>query len=114
MDIRSSVAALALSGDGGVDYRYMAQDVLVPFITVFALALFVIGMMSYRRTGHPKIAAVSGAFLIFFVKGVIMSAGLYTGYMALDVSDSFVLAFDVLLVMDLVILTLLYMALFRK
>ena len=43
-----------------------------------------------------------------------MSIGLYTDFLALDFSDSFVLAFDVLLVMDLVILTLLYFAVFRK
>ncbi len=105
----------ASSGGGEeVDYWYMAQDVLIPFILVFALALFVIGFMSWRRTGHPKIAAVSAAFFIFFVKGVVMSVGLYTDFLALDISESFVIAFDVLLVMDLVILSLLYFAIFRK
>ena len=105
--------ARASSGDE-VNYWYMAQDVLIPFITVFALALFIVGMISWRRSGHPKIAVVSGAFLIFFLKGVIMSIGLYTDVLALDVSDGFVLAFDLMLVMDLAILTLLYVAIFRK
>jgi hypothetical protein len=97
-----------------VDYWYMAQDVLIPFILVFALALFFIGYMSWRRSGHPRIAAVSAAFFMFFVKGVIMSVGLYTDFLALDISEGFVLAFDILLITDLLILTLLYMAMFRK
>jgi heme A synthase len=92
----------------------MAQDVLIPFITIFAVTLFVIGMLSWRRTENPKIATVSLAFFVFFLKGVIMSIGLYTPYMSLDISAEFVLAFDVILVLDLVILTLLYLAIFRK
>ena len=105
---------LSSAADAEVNYWYMVQDVLIPFITVFALTLFIIGYQSYRRSEHPKIAAVSVAFLVFFIKGVIMSVGLYTDYLALDISDEFVLAFDILLVLDLVILALLYLAIFRK
>jgi hypothetical protein len=111
-----SLLEIALDSSSGdsINYWYMVQDVLIPFITVFALALFFIGWESYRRSEHPKIAAVSLAFLIFFIKGAIMSVGLYTDYMALDISESFVPAFDVLLVLDLAILTLLYLAIFKK
>ena len=108
-------APFLLAGeDAEVNMWYMAQDVLIPFITVFALALFVIGFISWRRTEHPKIAAVSAAFFLFFVKGVIMSVGLYSDFLELDISEDFVAAFDLLLVMDLLILVVLYMAVFRK
>lgn len=50
---------------------------LIAWVTVFSLALFVIGYLSYRRTGHPKLLAVSIAFLLYFIKGVVMALGLY-------------------------------------
>lgn len=50
---------------------------LIAWVTVFSLALFIIGYVSYRRTGHPKLLAVSIAFLLFFIKGVVMALGLY-------------------------------------
>ena len=116
MDISEFALAPILASSTGeqVNYWYMAQDALIPFITVFALTLFFIGFLSWRRTQHPKIAAVSAAFMIFFIKGVIMSLGLYTDWLSMDVSEGFVVAFDILLVLDLVILTLLYIAIFRK
>lgn len=109
----ASGVARALA-DGEVNYWYMVQDVMIPFITVFSLTLFLIGWQSYRRTDHPKILGVSLAFLVFAVKGVILSLGLYTDLFTLDVSEGFVAAFDLLLALDLIILTLLYVAVFRK
>jgi hypothetical protein len=50
---------------------------LIAWVTVFSLALFVIGYLSYRRTGNPKLLAVSTAFLLYFIKGVVMALGLY-------------------------------------
>jgi len=50
---------------------------LIAWVTVFSLALFVIGFLSYRRTGNPKLLAVSTAFLLYFIKGVVMALGLY-------------------------------------
>ena len=50
---------------------------LIAWVTVFSLALFIIGYVSYRRTGHPKLLAVSIAFLLYFIKGVVMALGLY-------------------------------------
>jgi len=50
---------------------------LIAWVTVFSLALFVIGYIAYRRTGHPKLLAVSLAFVLYFIKGVVMALGLY-------------------------------------
>jgi hypothetical protein len=50
---------------------------LIAWVTVFSLALFVIGFLSYRRTGNPKLLAVSTAFLLYFIKGIVMALGLY-------------------------------------
>lgn len=60
-----------------MNYIEEVINFLIAWVTVFSLALFIIGYVSYRRTGHPKLLAVSIAFLLFFIKGVVMALGLY-------------------------------------
>ena len=76
-------------------YEYLIQDMLLAWVAIFAFALL-----------------IAAGFALFFVKGVLMSAALYTGHM--DVSSSFVIFLDILIVIDLLILVLLYFAMFKK
>jgi hypothetical protein len=92
--------------------EYLIQDVLLAWIAIFAAALMVIAIISYRRTGNRKIMFIGAGFALFFVKGIIMSVALYTGHM--DVSSGFVLFLDFLIILDLLILLILYFAIFRK
>ncbi|UCH89803.1 MAG: hypothetical protein JSV49_03920 [Thermoplasmata archaeon] len=92
--------------------EYLVQDVLLAWIAIFAGALLAIAIISYRRTKNPKILYIAGGFALFFSKGIIMSIALYTGHM--DVSSSFVIFLDLLIIIDLIILLLLYFAMFRK
>jgi hypothetical protein len=63
--------------DDAMDMVRELVNFLIAWVTVFSLALFVIGFLSYRRTGNPKLLAVSTAFLLYFIKGVVMALGLY-------------------------------------
>jgi hypothetical protein len=46
------------------------------WIMVFALILFIVSMVAYRRTKSKRVLIVSIAFGIFFVKGIVLSLGL--------------------------------------
>lgn len=94
---------------------YYIQDVLIAWITVFALTLLVIGVVSYRRTANRKILYITVGFALFFIKGVILSVGLYTGVLSSsNIPTSFVIHLDILLVLDLLILSFLYLAIFKR
>ena len=93
-------------------YEYLIQDMLLAWVAIFAFALLIIAVISYKRTKNKKILYIAAGFALFFVKGVLMSAALYTGHM--DVSSSFVIFLDILIVIDLLILVLLYFAMFKK
>ena len=95
-----------------VDFAYMIQDILLAFIVVFSAALLAIAIISYRRTENRKILFIAAGFACFFAKGIIMSIALYTDNF--DVSGSFVPFMDALILIDLLILLLLYYAMFKK
>lgn len=59
------------------DFQLQLVNLALAIEVVFALALFVLAYISYRRTGNPRLGFVAVAFLLFFVKGLILSAGLY-------------------------------------
>lgn len=95
-----------------IEFAYMIQDILLAFIVVFSAALLAIAVISYRRTGNKKILYITAGFACFFTKGLLMTAALYTDN--LDVTESFVPFLDVLILIDLLILLLLYYAMFKK
>lgn len=56
---------------------------------------------------------VTAAFFVFLLKGIFLAIGLYlTGWV--NVPRDFALAFDVMLISDFLVLSMLYLALFRK
>jgi hypothetical protein len=97
------------------DIEYMLQDILIPCIMILALALVYIAGKSYIRSRNDKILLITIAFVCFFIKGLILSIGLYIGMLSSDsLPPSFVIPFDLLLFLDFVILLLLYYAVFKR
>ncbi|HWG92098.1 MAG TPA: hypothetical protein VNZ52_14710 [Candidatus Thermoplasmatota archaeon] len=54
-----------------------AYNVLIAASTVFALALFVLSFMSYRRAGKPRLLLVAVGFGLLAVKGIVLSLSLF-------------------------------------
>ena len=95
--------------------EYLIQDILIPCIMILALSLLVIAALSYKRTKNEKILIITIAFACFFIKGVILSIGLFIGMLSSDsLPPSFVIPFDFLLLLDFFILLLLYFAVFKR
>lgn len=49
-------------------------DIVAAGVIVLSLALLVIAIGSYRRTGNPKLLYTVGAFVAFFLVGVALFA----------------------------------------
>jgi hypothetical protein len=82
-------------------------EMLVAFVLIIAAGLSALTYISYQRTGSRKMLIVLGAFVLFTLKGVLMSLALFT-----DVID---LSLDpVLVLVDLFILITLYSVLIKK
>ncbi len=93
----------------------MAMDLLVGAITLFSAVLFVIGILSYKRTKARKVLFITVGFGLFLLKGLVTAIGLYTPLIAdFVIPNSAVIPFDILLALDLGILVILYLALFKK
>ena len=84
------------------------KDIFIAWMTVFSVTLFIISFISYVRTRSGRIVLVSLAFLMFSVKGVALSIGLYRPDMLHVTADLPSLLFDVL------ILLILYFATVRE
>ncbi|MFO8108910.1 MAG: hypothetical protein R6U17_00060 [Thermoplasmata archaeon] len=54
------------------------EIVAAAWITVFALALLTVSLLSYRVNGNHRILVIALAFLVFLVKGVLMSLHILT------------------------------------
>jgi len=54
------------------------ENLVVAWVTVFALLLLVVAALAYRRSANPKIAGVMAAFALMFVKGLGMTWFLFT------------------------------------
>ncbi len=77
-------------------------------ITVFALGLFVVSLLSYRKHKNPKLIFVSLVFLVFLVRGILLSLSLFNQ----QIAD--ILSMPYCWLLDLVILVLLFMATLKR
>ena len=77
-------------------------------ITIFALGLFVVSMVSYRKYNNKKLLFVSLVFVIFVIKGIMLSLSLFNAEFADFMSNPIIGLFD------LVILILLFMATLKR
>ena len=46
-------------------------------ITIFSLGLLIISLWSYRRYRNAKLLVVSSVFILFLIKGLLLSIGLF-------------------------------------
>ncbi len=83
------------------------EDILIAWLTIFAAALFIIALLSFRRTGHRKLLLITTAFGLFFAKGLLIALGFFFEPLPAVTGVSAIL-------LDLVILLLFYLAIFRK
>ena len=82
--------------------------VIYAFITIFSLGLLLVSLASYRRYKNIKLLFVTIVFLVFFVKGVLLSIGLFYEEIEGFVTDIYGGLFD------LTILILLFIATLRR
>jgi len=82
-------------------------EMLVAFVLIIAAGLSALTYLSYQRTGSRKLLIVLGAFVLFTLKGVLMSLALFTDAIDLELDP-------VLVLVDLFILITLYTVLIKK
>jgi hypothetical protein len=75
-------------------------------ITVFALGLLAVSLVSYRKYKNPKLLFVSLVFFVFFIKGILLSFGLFYEQMAVIDFNLYAGLFDLMILVLLFIATL--------
>ena len=94
---------------GGVGRMEVEQIVLSACITIFSLGLLVVSLASYQKYKNVKLLVVSIVFLVFFVKGFLMSLRVFFSELSwVDgiVSGSYNGVFDLFVLVLLFIATL--------
>ena len=77
-------------------------------ITIFALGLFIVSIMSYKKYKNTKLIFVGLIFLVFLLKGAILSLSLFYEQFVPIVNNVYIGLFD------LVILVLLFIATLKR
>jgi len=75
-------------------------------ITIFALGLLLVSLFSYRKFKNSKLIFVILVFLIFFVKGLVLSFGLFNNQMLNVISNPYFELFDLIILVLLFVATL--------
>lgn len=86
----------------------MESIIIYGFITIFSIGLFFISLFSYYKSKNKKLLFVSIVFLLFFIKGVILSLSLF-------ISDlNLIITIPIIAIFDLIVLFLLFIATLKK
>jgi hypothetical protein len=80
--------------------------ILSAFTTIFSIGLLLISLTSYRKYRNPKLLFVSFVFLVFFIKGVLLSSTLFSNAFTFLLSNPLTGFFDVIILLLLFIATL--------
>jgi len=75
-------------------------------ITIFALGLLIVSLYSYKKYKNSKLLFVSIVFLIFFIKGLVLSLGLFFEQFEGLISNSYIGLFDLIILISLFLATL--------
>ena len=86
----------------------MESIIIYGFITIFSIGLFSISILSYYKSKNKKLLFVSTVFLLFFIKGVILSFSLFFS----DLNN--IITIPILALFDLLVLFLLFIATLKK
>jgi hypothetical protein len=77
-------------------------------ITIVSLILLVVSFHSYRLFGNKKLLFVVSVFLFFFIKGLLLTVGLFSNTVLTVMTSYYIWG------VDLVILTLLYLSALKR
>jgi hypothetical protein len=72
-----SMAADTLDNDLTVSPGIELGNVITLVSSIMAAILFILTVIAYRRNGHGRLLYVSAAFLLFAVKGFILSSDIF-------------------------------------
>jgi len=81
---------------------------IIACITVFSLGLLVVSLLSYKKHKNTKLLFVSVVFFIFFIKGIVLSLGIFLDYFS-NLTYSIYLG-----LLDLVVLIMLFIATLKR
>jgi len=87
----------------------MGSIIISACITIFSLGLLMISLASYRKYKNLKLLVISFVFLIFLIKGILLSLGLFYNEIKMVTTDSLSVGF-----FDLLILVLLFIATLKR
>jgi len=82
--------------------------IIYGFLTIFSFGLWIISILSYRKSKNKKILFVSIVFLLFLLKGVLLSLSIFL----IDLQEFLSITFFA--VTDLLILIFLFVAVLKK
>ena len=80
--------------------------IISAFITIFSLGLFIISLTSYRKYKNQKLLFVCLVFLVFLLKGILLSIQLFTNEFPLLNDSTSSGLFDLMILILLFIATL--------
>ena len=84
------------------------ENFLIAWITIFALILFIVSIITYKRAKHPRLAIICAAFALFFIKGILLTWGLVND----DLHEPYILNLNI--VLDSIILLFLAVSILKK
>jgi hypothetical protein len=80
--------------------------IIAACITVFSLGLLIVSLLSYTRTKNIKLIFVSIVFLLFFIRGILLSAGVFNEELESLITMPYVGMLDLIMLILLFIATL--------
>ncbi len=75
-------------------------------VTVLAIGLMVVSLISYRKHRSTKLLFTSLVFLLFFIKGILFSINAISGQFTVITSTQYLGLFDLLILIILFLATL--------
>ena len=82
------------------------NSIIYGFITIFSFGLFIVSILSYRKTHNQKLLFVTGVFLLFFIKSIMLSSSLFFSQISSLLDQPILAIFDLLMLALLFIATL--------
>ena len=76
------------------------------FLTIFAFGLLIVSLASYKKYKNSKLVFVSLVFLVFFIKGMLTSIGLFYEQLTIINLSPYNGLFDLVILILLFIATL--------
>ena len=71
------------------------HDLLInAFITMFALGLLIVSIASYKKYKNVKLLFITAVFILFFIKAILFSYGLFDDDISTMISSSYFRLFD--------------------